>query len=82
VRKAQAAGAAHSPAIALDACIRRQGADQRWPEADTERTEHDVTSEPEALWQGVQTQTAALSPRGRLQIEGAGSSFRIIHRGS
>ena len=36
-------------------------------------TEHEVTPELEALWQRVQAQTAALSPRGRLQIvQGAG----------
>jgi hypothetical protein len=31
-------------------------------------TEHNVTPELEALWQEVQAQTAALSPRGRLQV--------------
>ena len=36
-------------------------------------TEHDVTPELEALWQRVQAQTAALLPKGRLQIvQGAG----------
>ncbi|MBV8573580.1 MAG: alpha/beta fold hydrolase [Acetobacteraceae bacterium] len=36
-------------------------------------TEHDVRPELEALWQRVQAQTAALSPRGRLRIvQGAG----------
>jgi pimeloyl-ACP methyl ester carboxylesterase len=31
-------------------------------------TDHDVTPEREALWQDVQAQTAALSPKGRLRI--------------
>src|SRR4051812_49219758 len=36
-------------------------------------TEHDVAPEREALWQQVQAQTAALSPKGRLKIvQGAG----------
>jgi pimeloyl-ACP methyl ester carboxylesterase len=36
-------------------------------------TDHDVTSDREALWQEVQKQTAALSPKGRLEIvQGAG----------
>jgi pimeloyl-ACP methyl ester carboxylesterase len=36
-------------------------------------TDHDVTPEREALWQEVQAQTAALSPRGRLVIvQGSG----------
>ena len=36
-------------------------------------TAHDVTPEREALWQDVQTQTAALSPKGRLVIvQGSG----------
>jgi alpha-beta hydrolase superfamily lysophospholipase len=36
-------------------------------------TEHNVTPELEALWQEVQAQTAALSPRGGLRIvQGAG----------
>ena len=36
-------------------------------------TEHEVTPELEALWQRVQAQTAALLPKGRLQIvQGAG----------
>jgi pimeloyl-ACP methyl ester carboxylesterase len=39
-------------------------------------TEHDVTPECEALWQEVQKQTAALSPKGRLEIvQGAGHSI-------
>jgi|GraSoiStandDraft_50_1057286.scaffolds.fasta_scaffold182620_2 pimeloyl-ACP methyl ester carboxylesterase len=36
-------------------------------------TAHDVTPEHEALWQDVQAQTAALSPKGRLAIvQGSG----------
>jgi len=36
-------------------------------------TAHDVTPEREALWQDVQAQTAALSPKGRLAIvQGSG----------
>ena len=31
-------------------------------------TDHGVTPEREALWHEVQAQTAALSPRGRLQV--------------
>jgi pimeloyl-ACP methyl ester carboxylesterase len=31
-------------------------------------TDHGVTPEREALWQSVQAQTAALSPKGRLTI--------------
>jgi pimeloyl-ACP methyl ester carboxylesterase len=36
-------------------------------------TNHDVTPDREALWQEVQKQTAALSPKGQLKIvQGAG----------
>jgi pimeloyl-ACP methyl ester carboxylesterase len=36
-------------------------------------TEHAVTPEREALWQAVQAQTAALSPKGRLAVvQGSG----------
>jgi pimeloyl-ACP methyl ester carboxylesterase len=36
-------------------------------------TDHDVTPDREALWQQVQEQTAALSPKGRVKlVQGAG----------
>jgi pimeloyl-ACP methyl ester carboxylesterase len=41
-------------------------------------TEHAVPPEHEALWQKVQAQTAALSPKGRLKVvQGAGHFIQM-----
>jgi pimeloyl-ACP methyl ester carboxylesterase len=43
-------------------------------------TEHDVAPEREALWQQVQAQTAALSPKGKLKIVQGAGHFIQNHR--